>query len=558
MPTQKTQSIRHSFAGGWSTEFGAVATASMDQGGGVAIPFLSDARNVFYELDGSPHKIGGTARLNASAVDGGDSDIIRGVFDFWRLGSTGVPSQKRVIHVGTKIFKEDADGVFDVLKTGIPDDSIPDYTPFEDQLIMATDATFDVPQIWDGVAATSSDLAGSPPNFAFSVVHKNRVWAAGVASNPSRLYFSALLDPEDWTSTGNSGSGFIDIDPNDSDRITALASHKNEVWVFKGPHKGSIHRIAGSSPNGVIQGVADVSGPDAFTRATFIRGIGAVNNNTIFRFRDDLGFMWIDGTIHSLNATASFGDFFQASLSSDINSFLQKEVAHSKLKGAWAVTNQIRGYTLFTVPTGENQAQANSRILMMDFRREQVRWSYWDLINASCLAIVLEGSLPIVMAGTEDGYVVRLDQEDRTIAGAAGYRANIRTPYLGYGSPIQLKVLRGFSVSQVPSGADEIPSAGNYLMNLIWRRDTQAEDSASASQWNGHVLGPSTGRDIFLLDDPVLGLLYDDHSLDLQLEDVYGEFRIIQFEMWNAGDLEDLEIRNFTAQVSISTDSMEN
>ena len=75
----------------------------------------------------------------------------------------------------------------------------------------------------------------------------------------------------------------LDIDPGDGDRITGLVSHKNELWVFKGPHKGSIHRITGTSNSD-------------WARTTFIEGVGAVWQNSIFRFGDDIGFLWSDGS----------------------------------------------------------------------------------------------------------------------------------------------------------------------------------------------------------------------------------------------------------------------
>jgi hypothetical protein len=69
----------------------------------------------------------------------------------------------------------------------------------------------------------------------------------GRATNPSRLYYSANVDPEDWVGVG---SGSIDIDINDGDMITGIASYQDNLFVFKGPNKGSIHRITGSSPTG--------------------------------------------------------------------------------------------------------------------------------------------------------------------------------------------------------------------------------------------------------------------------------------------------------------------
>ena len=152
----------------------------------------------------------------------------------------------------------------------------------------------DVPRSWD--QTTAQNLAGTPPRFSFGVSHKNRAWAAGVYATPSRLHYSANVDPEDWI---GAGSGSIDIDPNDGDMITGLVSHKDELFVFKGPNKGSIHRIIGSSP----------TGSDAFSRKNFVKGLGACWHNAIFPFGDDIGFVSQYGSVHSLSATAAYGTF---------------------------------------------------------------------------------------------------------------------------------------------------------------------------------------------------------------------------------------------------------
>jgi hypothetical protein len=65
MPSQTTVTARHFFGGGWATDFGPTVDVSPDQSGKVMIPFLTDAENCLYELDGAPHKIGGASKVNS-------------------------------------------------------------------------------------------------------------------------------------------------------------------------------------------------------------------------------------------------------------------------------------------------------------------------------------------------------------------------------------------------------------------------------------------------------------------------------------------------------------
>ncbi len=341
--------VHHTFGGGWAPDFGPSVDLGPSQSGELVIPYLLEAENNRYSLDGGPVKIGGADKLNAAVMESGAA--IRGLFDFWRLGTSASPTQKRIVHVGTKILKDAADGTFTDLFTGLTSNSIPSYSVFGDALILSQTGN-DVPRWYDNT--TAQNLAGSPPNFAFSTAHKNRVWAAGVTDNPSRLYYCALLDEEDWT---GAGSGFIDIEPDDGDRITGLISDQNDLFVFKGPHVGSIHRITGSSP----------TGSDGFSRVTYVRGIGAVGQNTIFAFRDDVGFMASGGSIHSLRATAAFGDFKESALSFPINDWLQEHLDHTTLDQCWAAVDENLGIVRLTIPI--DGANTPNAMIQMDYRR---------------------------------------------------------------------------------------------------------------------------------------------------------------------------------------------
>ena len=141
-------------------------------------------------------------------------------------------------------------------------DKMPWAEVMNDYLILASTSTTDVPATWD--QTTYANLGGTPPNFAFHVQHKDRMWAAGVSGQLSRLYYSASGNHADWV---GAGSGAIDVAPTDGDILTAIASHKNELIVFKGRSRRSIFRITGSAPTGA----------DAFAMVPFIKGVGAAN-----------------------------------------------------------------------------------------------------------------------------------------------------------------------------------------------------------------------------------------------------------------------------------------
>lgn len=529
--SSKRQTFRHLFGGGWATDFGPSANVGPNQMGDVLLPFLVDAVNVYFELDGGPHKIGGTSKLNAAAMESGAA--IRGLFDYWRQGTSASPTQKRVAYASTKILADAADGTFVAIKTGLEDEKVPCFTVFNDNLIMSSDSTVDVPMTYDQTTVTT--LGGSPPNFSFSCVHKNRVWAAGDATLPSRLYYSAQLNAADWTSAT---SGHIDIDPSDGDRITAIASHKDDVWVFKGPYKGSIHRITGSSNTGA----------DSFNRVTFINGIGAVSHNTLFKFRDDLGFMWSDGTVHSLAATAAYGDFNESALSRPIHRAIREHLNLTYLPRAWAATDVSRSQVCFAWPI--DGSTVPNYIVMMDFSRQTVWWALWPALNARCVARVIDAtqnSQPNVMVGGNDGYVRKTNVANRAIDGATAITAYVTTPATNYGSAITVKTISTASVGIAPKGS--------YTVQFGWTRDDNAQQLTTVNQGGGDVLGPAAAHQFTLGTSALGGAQFVDRFMELEEG---GEFRSISYQVYNAGLNEDLECHSISASMEIGGQSTEN
>jgi len=534
VPSNATRVLRHFFGGGWATDFGPSVDVAPDQSGKVVIPFLVDAEDCLFELDGGPHKMGGASKVNSSALESGA--VVTGLFDYWRHGTAGSPSRRRIVHCGTKALADNDDGDFaTTIGSGLESGRVPSYFTFDDLLIFTSDSTSDVPRSWD--QSTAQNLAGSPPNFAFGCAHKNRAWAAGVVSAPSRLYYSANTDPEDWT---GSGSGSIDIDPNDGDIITGLVSHKDELWVHKGPNKGSIHRITGSSP----------TGSDAFARKPFVSGLGACWHNAIFRFGDDIGFVSQFGSVHSLSATSAFGDFFEASLSRPINvGGIRSYLNYNRLRNIWAATDQLAGMVLVTASW--DASSTNNRCLLMDFRGapDVIRWAKLKAYAAASLATFVDtNGLRRILAGGNDGFVRRLNVSDRSIDGSTGLSYKITTPTMSYGNPLLMK--------QLSHGAIGLAPKGNFNFTFGWTRDNNAQQTLTVAQSGADVLGSASSNQ-FTLDTSTLG--------GSQFVDRYhrfgeegGEFRTVTYQITDSANNQDIEVHSITAAVTPGAESVEN
>ena len=111
-------------------------------------------------------------------------------------GTSGSPSQRRIVHAGTNIYQDAGSGTFSSLFSGMTSGAIPQYSTFKDLMITWAMTVRQMCPRLDG--STAQNLAGTPPRFSFSISHRGRQWAAGNYSAPSRLYYSVADNPEDW------------------------------------------------------------------------------------------------------------------------------------------------------------------------------------------------------------------------------------------------------------------------------------------------------------------------------------------------------------------------
>lgn len=97
----------------------------------------------------------------------------------------------------------------------------------------------DAPWKYTGTGNASA-LGGSPPSGSFGFTVGNRMFIGGSAALPSRIYWSLIGNPEDWSSTG---SGNADVQTGDGDALVCgVPLNINNTLLFK---QNSIHSMTG-------------------------------------------------------------------------------------------------------------------------------------------------------------------------------------------------------------------------------------------------------------------------------------------------------------------------
>ncbi len=558
MPHNQTQLITHVVDGGWATDFGKNVYVS-PQEGELRIPWLAQCENVKFYPDGSFGKYPGLYNLYTAPIKSpaSSTNLVEGsqarlLYNYIRMGSSLTGTSKSLAIVGSFLYDitnapESIVQVGDVLPTAT---SVFHMTTFNDLLIIGGST----PKSWD--QTTFQTLAGTPPAFGFSTHHAGRHWAAGNASAPSRLYYSAVGNPEDWV---GAGSGSIDIDPGDGDAITALLSWKKELWVFKGPHRLSIHRITGTTTSD-------------FTRTPFINGISAAGPNAIFSVGDDFGFWSPRGSCHSLTATDAYGDYSQSYLNYPILSWCRNptNISAGYYTKAWqTVTDRAQNITYSILNNHSLLNPQNSVVLLFDWKFRNESNPYPRIIKLTLGYMSTVGMLPALFNnttlvptfGTWDGLIKQELEEtapyytnggSQTGAGTA-FSYRLQSPALTYGPSYYTKTIHGLGVDFVDNQAGLVKTIqGNLELSVGGR---QFPTQTITFNHDGFV-----GLGTFVLGTDQLGDLGDSTQFS---ENIAGESTAFTYTLVDNSSVAqslysvDTRVNHFSALIAPSGSSME-
>src|SRR3990167_7777710 len=245
---RQSKSLRlFDFSGGLNT-FSPVTTLKMTE--------AIDLQNINLLPSGGFEKRRGNTAFNSSAMVG-STTAVSGLGYFRKSDATDF----LVAIAGTAVFKSDSlDGTMDTITGSVTVTSgannIWTHSTMNDLSIFVGGAP-NAPIKYSG-SGNAAVLAGSPPSGNFGVQLNNYFFIGNTTANPSRIAWSILSNPENWTGTG---SGTQDIQANDGDvLIGGTIINNNHLLLFK---QNSVHDlIITTSP---------------FPSFPLFRGVGAVS-----------------------------------------------------------------------------------------------------------------------------------------------------------------------------------------------------------------------------------------------------------------------------------------
>jgi hypothetical protein len=356
---------------------------------------MTDVKNINLHKGGRGTR-GGVDPVNGTVISGAPQ--IMGVYQF-RL-----KNGNSFIVTATNDGKIQKNYTTTVLKTGLTADKYSLFETFENVLYVCNGA--DVPETWNGAAATTTTLAAIPTDWAGTNQPKQmikhgrgnseRLWAFGCPLNPERIYASE-----------NGAADFTDvkvlqinIETSDGFGIVAGIEYGDRIFFFG---KRNTYLIDDSSTTVTDWGyeLAQWTG-------------GAAHERLVCKTPNDVIVVTEDLDVYSLTAVQSYGDYKAASLTrpAHINRWIDANVDKSQINKFHIVYDpELRAVKLFVVRNG--QTQVDTCLVFFTDLGAKDGWTKHEFASAnfaSCSALVRvsAGSWKIY-AGGYNGFVYQLE-----------------------------------------------------------------------------------------------------------------------------------------------------
>jgi hypothetical protein len=370
MTRQSKSIILSDFSGGWNAD-ASPTTIPLNQ--------ALDLDNIILLPGSGFKKRNGNSVFNSSAMASGAA--VHGLGYYRKADATDF----MMSICGTKLYKSDSlDGTMDDITNTLTITTGQDYIWINAQMndlsiFVGGNRATDVPIKWSG-SGNGAVLGGTPPVGKFGIQGNNRFFIGNTIANPSRIYWSILGNPEDWSGTG---SGSQDISTNDGDQLVgAVLLGVDHMLLFK---QNSIHDlIIRASP---------------FPVSPLFKNVGAVSMRAIVNVDGVLYFITPEPRMKATDGSKII-DFPET-----INS-VWDGLVKSRLQYVQGVYDKTRRLILWFCTNGVGAA--NNYCIAWDLNREcWLKFSTGHGMN--CASIMQDRT---IYAGAYDGKVYQMDDPD--------------------------------------------------------------------------------------------------------------------------------------------------
>jgi len=400
----------------------------------------------------------GTVSANISPT-GGDGQV----------ALTAIPVSSHTTVTSRKIYRtEGGDSTYKLLTT-LTDNTTTTYT---DNI---ADGSL-------GATAPSTNSAGTQPSDwsgtnqpSFGVNHEGRMWTAGNANDPHRLYYSETDDHEDMTSS-------IPVYAGEGEKLIAGISFKGFLIVWKFPL--GVYAVD----------TTDVTASN-WKVVRLNNSTGCASPLALTVVDNDVLFLDNSGNFQLLSAVQEFGDVSARNLSkeAEMDTWVRDNINLSRLNKCQAVWYPKRREARFALTKATSSV--NDVQVIVDFNRPNVeRFRLSDQNECTSIWIRKESDstfLPYV--GDTAGFIRSLDRAERIKDTSTGYEGKFQTShddFSWFDKSLAVKRKRGQFLELV------YEPIGSFDLSVDIHWDGVYEDTYAFSMTTSRALGNFVlGRD---------------------------------------------------------------
>lgn len=322
-------------------------------------------------------------------------------------------------------------------------------TSFRDQLIFCSESN---PPFKLGAATNAVIISSAPAIMKTCATYGNYLVGANTTESsvayPSRVRWSDINNPDLWPT-----NNYIDVEPDDGDRITAVIAFEDSVYIFK---KRSIYRMLITGEEGAF----------AFIVRPVARDIGAwskmsvkVLNNTGIMFQAQNGIYQFDG-----ESFQPISDPIQRTIDT---------VSRTQWASTVAAVYPKRNQYWIAIATSTSQ---NTQVLAYDY--VQKAWTTYSGMSVNMLAqaedsvgnnLLISGDYLGNIYKQDTGTTDQLDGVNTAIA------ASYVTPHLTFGSASVHKAFKYLYIFTVIDSSATLSISAGYDFSSAYEFNTTVD-----------------------------------------------------------------------------------
>lgn len=466
---------------------------------------IDGTKNINFH-EGGIGKRGGSSLFLASALSG--TPAIRGLYNFRKQNGNSF-----------RVFADSGGKVYhtveaNLLKTNMSLSNYFNFSVFDDELYIADGAT--TPQVWDGAAGSTSNIAGVPTDWSSTSVYPFQIVPHSRGANARQW---AITRDAVYASKNGDGDNFADAE------VKKIPVYSESGLVGGFDFNGSLF-VFSKTESFIIDDTSSDTAEWGYKKAIWEGGVA--HWRLITKAGNNLYLMMDDGLIYSIRAVQSSGDYEQAAINKPafIDRWLREKVSLINIENFHSAYNRkLRCIDYFVQVSGSN---TNTCLRYFIDRPPEIAWVIQDNsdnpsgYNASVSAEMRSNAGDyFISTGDFSGKIWDLEQSTKA-DNALVYNANVKTRKIHMGNPRMWKHFRSAGI--------RVSSAANSTLTVrVWIDGERKSDKTI------NVSGNGASFDEAILDTSVFA---EDSIIPYPVELGYYGFDI-QIEIVNSGAAQD-------------------